>query len=99
MADAMRSLRILYTALDQTVPGTLGGSVHVESVAAGLAALGHEVHVAVRTIPGMDSRNPFPESSGHGRPVLHAMAPALGRAELRWMARGRIEALAREVRA
>ena len=30
-------MRVLYVALDQTVPGALGGSVHVESVAVGLA--------------------------------------------------------------
>ena len=28
-------MRILYCAIDQTVPGTIGGSVHVEAVAAG----------------------------------------------------------------
>lgn len=38
-------MRILYSAIDQVVPGTLGGSVHVQAVADGLAALGHEVHV------------------------------------------------------
>jgi glycosyltransferase involved in cell wall biosynthesis len=37
-------VRILYSAIDQTVPGTFGGAVHVQSVAEGLAALGHEVH-------------------------------------------------------
>ena len=40
-------MRILYAAIDQTVPGTIGGSVHVTAVAEGLAALGHEVHVLV----------------------------------------------------
>ena len=97
MANAMRSLRILYAALDQTVPGTLGGSVHVESVATGLAALGHDVHVAVQR-PGS------PGSEDPGLRTLrnvtwHAMGPPLGRPELRWLARGRIEALAREMRA
>lgn len=38
-------MRILYVASDQTVPGHTGGSVHVEEVARGLAARGHEVHV------------------------------------------------------
>jgi glycosyltransferase involved in cell wall biosynthesis len=42
---ALPPLRILYSAIDQVVPGTLGGSVHVQAVAEGLAALGHEVHV------------------------------------------------------
>jgi glycosyltransferase involved in cell wall biosynthesis len=40
-------MRILYSAIDQTVPGTTGGSVHVVAVAEGLAALGHEVTALV----------------------------------------------------
>ncbi len=36
-------MRILYSAIDQVIPGTKGGSVHVAAVAEGLAALGHEV--------------------------------------------------------
>ena len=40
-------MKILYCAIDQTVPGTTGGSVHVTAVARGLAALGHDVHVLV----------------------------------------------------
>ena len=53
-------MRILYVAIDQTVPGTLGGSVHVAAVAGGLAALGHDVHVLVT--PG-----PLPFPGGRGR--------------------------------
>jgi glycosyltransferase involved in cell wall biosynthesis len=45
-------VRILYCALDQQVPGTLGGSVHTQSVAEGLAARGHVVHVLARMGPG-----------------------------------------------
>src|SRR4030095_8735569 len=89
MAHAMRPLRILYSALDQKVPGTLGGSVHVEAVASGLAALGHDVHVAVQQGGAWPAPNV----------TWHAMAPPLGRPQFRWMARGRIEALAREMRA
>ncbi len=37
-------MRIVYAAIDQTVPGSVGGSIHVQAVAEGLAALGHEVH-------------------------------------------------------
>lgn len=48
-------MKILYAAIDQTVPGTKGGSVHVAAVAEGLAALGHEV-VAVVT-PGEGAPN------------------------------------------
>ena len=36
-------MKTLYSAIDQTVPGTKGGSVHVTAVAEGLAALGHDV--------------------------------------------------------
>ncbi len=89
MADAMRSLRILYAALDQTVPGTLGGSVHVQAVAEGLAALGHDVHVAVQ------SGDAWPAGRVHWR----AMSPPMGRPELRWLRRRRVAALAREIRA
>jgi glycosyltransferase involved in cell wall biosynthesis len=90
----MRSLRVLYVALDQTVPGRLGGSVHVQAVAEGLARLGHEVHVA--TVPGGD----WPAAPPGGRAVTwHAMAPPLGRHELRWMRAGAVADLARRVRA
>jgi glycosyltransferase involved in cell wall biosynthesis len=41
-------VKILYVATDQTVPGSTGGSVHVEEVALGLARLGHEVHVVAK---------------------------------------------------
>lgn len=80
-------MRLLYVALDQTVPGTLGGSIHVQSVAEGLAALGHDVHVATR--PG----GTWPA----GAVTWHAMAPPFGRSELRWMRAGAIADLARRV--
>jgi len=67
-------MRIVYAALDQRVPGTTGGSVHVTAVAEGLAALGHEVDVL--TTPGA---GPFPE----GRVRWHALAPPLGLRHLR----------------
>jgi glycosyltransferase involved in cell wall biosynthesis len=82
-------VRILYCALDQRVPGTLGGSVHVQSVAEGLAALGHEVHVATQ-----------PGASWPAGPVTwHPMAPPFHRQELRWMRTGAVSDLARRVRA
>jgi glycosyltransferase involved in cell wall biosynthesis len=77
----------LYVALDQMVPGTLGGSVHVQAVAEGLASLGHEMHVA--TQPG----GAWPT----GPVVWHAMRPPLGQPALRWMRTGAIAALARRV--
>ena len=78
-------MRILYAALDQQVPGTLGGSVHVQAVAEGLAALGHEVHVA--TTPG----GPWPSGPVH----WHAMSSPFGRHELRWMRARSLTGLAR----
>jgi glycosyltransferase involved in cell wall biosynthesis len=74
-------------ALDQTVPGTLGGSVHVQAVAQGLAALGHDVHVL--TQPG----GPWPE----GSVTWYAGSPPLGSARLRWLRSGLVTALARRV--
>jgi glycosyltransferase involved in cell wall biosynthesis len=41
-------VKLLYVATDQIVPGSTGGSVHVEEVAGGLARRGHEVHVVAR---------------------------------------------------
>jgi glycosyltransferase involved in cell wall biosynthesis len=82
-------MRLLYVALDQRVPGTVGGSVHVQAVAEGLAALGHEVHVATR--PG--GRWPA------GDVIWHPMAPPLGRGELRWSRTAAIARLAGRVRA
>jgi len=80
-------MRLLYAALDQTVPGTLGGSVHVQAVALGLAALGHEVHVAAQR-----------GGAWPGGPVhWHEMGPPLGRPELRWARTGTLTRLAREV--
>lgn len=80
-------MRILYAALDQQVPGTLGGSVHVRAVADGLSALGHEVHVA--TTPG----GPWPSGSVH----WHALPPPLGRHHLRWMRAGALTRLGRQI--
>jgi glycosyltransferase involved in cell wall biosynthesis len=85
----MPGLRLLYVAPDQRVPGTLGGSVHVEAVARGLARLGHEVHVA--TQPG----GAWPPGPIH----WHPMRPPLGRQQLRWTRTGAIAELARAARA
>ena len=69
-------MRILYSAIDQVVPGTRGGSTHVTAVAEGLAALGHEVRVLVTKGVG-----PFPA----GQVTWIEMAPPLGANQLRWM--------------
>jgi len=79
-------MRILYCAIDQTVPGTTGGSVHVEAVSRGLAALGHEVHVLVRQGAG-----PFPADGAYWT----NMAPPFGAKELRWTRAAAVTRLAR----
>lgn len=82
-------MKILYAAIDQAVPGTKGGSVHVAAVAEGLAALGHEVVALV--------------TPGHGTPNESnvrwvAMPPPFRSTHLR-LARSRsIAALARSFR-
>ncbi|MEO8520062.1 MAG: glycosyltransferase [Acidobacteriota bacterium] len=81
-------MRILYCAIDQTVPGTNGGSTHVTAVAEGMAALGHEVHALVT-----------PGSRPLGGPVHWiAMPPPLGRKELRWWRAPAVAALAGRLR-
>ena len=82
-------MKILYCAIDQVVPGTKGGSVHVRAVAEGLAALGHEVHVLAQ--PGAGG---FPP----GAVGWHEMAPPLGSARLRLLRAGRVASLARALR-
>jgi glycosyltransferase involved in cell wall biosynthesis len=83
-------MRILYAAIDQTVPGTLGGSTHVQAVAEGLAALGHEVHVATQAGEGG-----FPVGSVH----WHAVGAPIGRPHLRLLRTARLRQLARDTRA
>jgi glycosyltransferase involved in cell wall biosynthesis len=80
-------MRLLYCALDQHVPGTLGGSVHVQSVAEGLAELGHEVHVAT------GRGGAWPNDAVH----WHAMTPPFGQQAFRWARTGAVAALAGRV--
>ena len=82
-------MRILYCALDQRVPGTLGGSVHVQAVAEGLAALGHDVHAITG---GGDGPRP------HGSVHWHTMRPPAGRSQLRLLRSRAVRRLARTIR-
>jgi glycosyltransferase involved in cell wall biosynthesis len=85
-------MRILYSAIDQTVPGTTGGSVHVTAVAEGLAALGHEVHVLVT--PGA---GPFPAEPRSNPVRWIAMSPPFAARQLRWMRTGAVRAIVAEL--
>jgi glycosyltransferase involved in cell wall biosynthesis len=82
-------VKILYAAIDQTVPGTKGGSVHVSAVAEGLAALGHDVHVLAQR-----GAHPFPP----GRVRWQGMRPPFGAKQLRWLRTGEVTRIARETR-
>jgi glycosyltransferase involved in cell wall biosynthesis len=81
-------VRILYSAIDQIVPGSRGGSVHVQAVADGLAALGHEVHVLAGR--GEDG---WPKSVARWHDVE---APG-GHSQLRLLARRRVARVAAAV--
>ena len=81
-------MRILHAASDQRVPGTTGGSIHVVSVAEGLARLGHEVHVLI-TPTG-------PINDGNVRWI--ALPPPAGRKQLRWANTGAVRSLARDLK-
>jgi len=80
-------VRILYSAIDQQVPGTKGGSTHVRAVAEGLAARGHEVHVAAT--PAAAGLPP-----SRDRLQWHAVTAPLGRAQFRLARRGALRRLA-----
>ena len=82
-------MRILYSAIDQVVPGTRGGSTHVRAVAEGLAALGHEIHVLVARGDGG-----FPSGAVH----WIEMSPPLGANQLRWMRSGAVARIADTLR-
>ena len=82
-------MKILYSAIDQTVPGTKGGSVHVAAVADGLAALGHDVTALVtpgQSVPAASNVRWVP------------MAPPLHATHLRLVRSRAIGALARGLR-
>ena len=67
-------MRVLYSAIDQAVPGSHGGAVHVTAVAEGLASLGHDVHVLAAP-----SGQPFPS----GAVTWHALRAPFGIRQLR----------------
>ena len=86
-------MKILYCAIDQRVPGTIGGSVHVTAVAEGLAALGHEVHALVTPGDG-----PFPSGPSSSPVRWIPMAPPLGAKQLRWMRTGAVRRMVATLR-
>jgi glycosyltransferase involved in cell wall biosynthesis len=83
-------MKILYAAIDQTVPAAHGGSVHVASVAEGLSALGHEIHVLASPSPSA----PFPKGGAR----WHALSPPLGNRRLRLLRTRAVLECARRLR-
>ena len=83
-------MRILYSAIDQSVPAAHGGSVHVTAVAEGLADLGHELRVLIT--PG-DRR-----ASPRGKAQWVALPLPLGRRQLRLLRARDVLACARDFR-
>ena len=73
-------MKLLYVATDQRVPGSTGGSVHVEEVAYGLARRGHEVHVLARPEGPI---GPSMERGFH----LHPARPLISHRLFRWTAK------------
>src|SRR6185503_9738887 len=85
---APETMRILYVASDQRVPGCTGGSVHVLEVARGLAARGHEVHAVVHRNPGS------PDLETDGRVTWHRIEWTPDHRLFRFRARPRVAAIA-----
>lgn len=81
-------MKILYSAIDQSVPAAHGGSVHVTAVAEGLAELGHDVHALVS--PG--DRGEIPTGKAH----WFAVPPPFGNRRLRLLRAGAVALRARQ---
>lgn len=79
-------MKLLYVATDQAVPGSTGGSVHVEEVARGLARRGHAVHVVAAPRGEM-------EPLAAGELELHAARLLLPHRMFRWTAKGQMRRL------
>ena len=75
-------MKILYSAIDQSVPAAHGGSVHVTAVAEGLAELGHDVRVLVS--PGDSGAVPT------GKAHWFAVPPPFGNRRLRLLRAGAV---------
>lgn len=88
-------MRLLYCALDQVVPGTVGGATHVRAVAEGLARLGHVVHVLTGEGPAG-----FPPAGGPSAGALdwHDIAAPFGSPHLRLLRRTTVRRLAASLR-
>ena len=83
-------MKILYSAIDQSVPAAHGGSVHVTAVAEGLAELGHEVHVLVSA----GDRGQLPT----GKAQWFALPPPLGNRRFRLLRAREVASHARQFR-
>ena len=90
-------MKILYVAVDTPIPGTHGGSIHVQELCQALSRRGHEVHLLAP--PGAQrpsAPSPGSDSEDQSRVEHHHLAqpPRF----LEWMARGRVRRLAETLR-
>ena len=84
-------MKIIYSAIDQMVPGTKGGSIHVAAVAEGLAALGHDVTALITAAQ--------PGDMGRASGVRWIdMTPPFGSTHLRMARASRIARLVADIR-
>jgi alpha-maltose-1-phosphate synthase len=83
-------MKILYSAIDQSVPAAHGGSVHVTAVAEGLAELGHDVRVLVSAGEGGEIPT--------GKAQWFALPPPLGNRRFRLLRAREVASRARQFR-
>lgn len=80
--NAGRSDRILYIAPAETVPGKVGGSVHVEEVSRGLAELGYAVEILSRRSAGLPETEFLTENVR-----IHRLVPEYPLKSLLWLSK------------
>lgn len=88
-------MRVLYCALDQVVPGAVGGATHVRAVAEGLARLGHDVHVLTGEGRG---GFPAPPPGAAGSLAWHRFPAPAGRPHFRLLRAPGVRRLAASLR-
>ena len=90
---SLKGFKILYIAPAECVPGKVGGSVHVEEVSRGLAALGHSVDILARRIEGR------PEVENlYGDVRIHRLVPEYRLKSMLWLSKKYAYSLAEDIK-
>ncbi|MBN2134716.1 MAG: glycosyltransferase family 4 protein [Acidobacteria bacterium] len=90
--DEGQAIKILYVAPAEEIPGSVGGSVHVEEVAKGLGKLGYHVDVLCRQVEGYTQ---LEEIAPNVR--LHRLVPKYHPGMLLWRAKKIALPLAKQI--